>query len=114
LFDGNQSYEAYLLFTELRDYKDSINYIESLKEPFKIITVSAGFQHTVGLKFDGTAIAVGFNGDGQCDVGGWSNIIAVSASTKHTVGLRSDGTVVAVGVNDTGQCDVRNWGDFPH
>ena len=35
---------------------------------------SAGFLHTVGLKFDGTVVAVGYNEFGQCDVSGWTNI----------------------------------------
>jgi alpha-tubulin suppressor-like RCC1 family protein len=33
--------------------------------------VAAGECHTVGLKSDGTVVAVGGNDDGQCDVGGW-------------------------------------------
>jgi alpha-tubulin suppressor-like RCC1 family protein len=36
-----------------------------------IIQITAGWQHTVGVKSDGTAIAVGWNGYGQCSVGGW-------------------------------------------
>lgn len=28
----------------------------------------------VGLKADGTIVAVGENSDGQCDVGDWTNI----------------------------------------
>ena len=40
-----------------------------------IIEVAAGFDHTVGLKADGTAVAVGSNSFGQCDVEGWTDII---------------------------------------
>jgi hypothetical protein len=65
--------------------------------------------HTVGLKSDGTVVAVGYNGDGQCNVGGWTDIIKVAACGGHTVGLKSDGTVVAVGSNGDGQCDVGGW-----
>ena len=36
-----------------------------------IIQVAAGLGHTVGVKSDGTLVAVGWNGDGQCDVGDW-------------------------------------------
>ena len=68
--------------------------------------------HMVGLKSDGTVIAVGDNEYGQCDIGGWTDITQVSAGTYHTVGLRSDGTVVAVGGNFGGQCDVDGWTDI--
>jgi len=59
--------------------------------------VAAGWYHTVGLKADGTVVAVGDNDDGQCDVPGWTNIIQVAASWGHTVGVEFDGTVVAAG-----------------
>lgn len=36
--------------------------------------ISAGGDHTIGLKFDGTVVATGYNGCGQCDVSGWKNI----------------------------------------
>ena len=36
-----------------------------------IVHVAAGQEHTVGLKADGTVVAVGNNEDGQCDVGDW-------------------------------------------
>ncbi|MCK4354112.1 MAG: hypothetical protein KAW83_02550 [Dehalococcoidia bacterium] len=34
--------------------------------------VAAGASRTVGLKSDGTVVAVGWNAAGQCDVGGWT------------------------------------------
>ena len=68
--------------------------------------------HTVGLKADGTVVAVGNNDYGQCDVSDWTNIVAVSAGVYHTVGLKADGTVVAVGYNKYGQCDVSYWTDI--
>jgi alpha-tubulin suppressor-like RCC1 family protein len=63
----------------------------------------------VGLKSDGTVVAVGRNNYGQCNVGGWTDIIQVAAGEMDTVGLKSDGTVVAVGRNDQGQCNVGGW-----
>ena len=74
-----------------------------------IIQVAAGTHHTVGVKSDGTVVAVGNNDDGQCNVGGWTDIVQVAAGDFHTVGVKSDGTVVAVGWNDDGQCDVGGW-----
>ena len=76
------------------------------------MAVSAGYGHTVGLKSDGTVVAVGSNDCGQCNVGGWTDIVAVSAGFSHTVGLKSDGTVVVVGGNEDGQCIVRRWTDI--
>ena len=74
--------------------------------------VATGDGYTVGLKSDGTVVAVGQNDDGQCDVDGWTDITQVAAGLSHTVGLKSDGTVVAVGSNYEGQCDVDGWTDI--
>ncbi|MBG9944638.1 hypothetical protein ABD77_22215 [Brevibacillus formosus] len=37
-------------------------------------TKAAGSAHTVGLKLDGTVVAVGDNEYGQCNVSGWRGI----------------------------------------
>ena len=37
-------------------------------------TITTGGFHTVGLKSDGTVVAVGDNYSGQCDVDSWKNI----------------------------------------
>ena len=39
-----------------------------------IVAVAAGYYHTVGLKSDGTVVAVGTNLYGQCNVSGWTDI----------------------------------------
>ena len=75
-------------------------------------TMIYGGPHTVGLKVDGTVVAVGCNEDGQCNVEDWQNIVAVTGGSKHTVGLKADGTVVAVGRNDDGRCNVKSWRDI--
>ena len=67
--------------------------------------------HTLICKSDGTVEARGDNGDGQCEVQGWTNIVSVKAGNRHSLGLRSDGTVVAAGDNFYGQCDVTHWKD---
>ena len=77
-----------------------------------IVQVAAGGFHTVGLKPDGTVVAVGDNFEGQCDVNSWTDIVQVAAGSYHTVGLKADGTVVAVGDNYAGQCDVDSWTDI--
>jgi len=75
-------------------------------------TITAGNDHTVGLKTDGTVVALGNSSYGMCDVSGWSDIVAVSAGGTHTVGLRADGTVVAVGATGDGQHDMDGWSDI--
>lgn len=85
-------------------------------------SISAGALHTVGLRSDGTVIAVGGenideesglpDNPGMCDVSDWKDIVAVSAGLGYTVGLRSDGTVVTAGTLgqlNAGQTNVTGW-----
>jgi hypothetical protein len=51
----------------------------------------------VGLRADGTVVAVGDSFYGQCDVGGWTGITQIAGGGIHTVGLKTDGTLVAAG-----------------
>ena len=74
-------------------------------------TLSAGISHTVGLKSDGTVIAVGSN-YGECDVSDWRDIIAVDTGFSCTFGLKADGTVVVTGSDSDGQCKVSDWTDI--
>lgn len=80
---------------------------ESIKRTKSIISCSN--LCSIGLRSDGTVVAMGDNEHGQCDVSNWIDIVAVEAGVRHTVGLKSDGTVVAVGYNKLGQCDVSDW-----
>lgn len=61
-----------------------------------------GKGHTVGLKSDGTVVAVGDNDYGQCDVSEWSDIVKVATGDWYTVGLKADGTVLITGENFPG------------
>ena len=65
----------------------------------------------VGLRSDGTVIALGKNNFGEHDVSDWTNIIDVSSANVHTVGLRDDGTAVATGSNKYGQCNLTDFTD---
>ena len=76
---------------------------------------SVGTGHTVGLRADGTVVAVGDNSYGQCNVSDWTDIVAIAAGDWHTVGLRSDGTVVSTRPNSniySAACDVDDWNDI--
>lgn len=71
--------------------------------------VSAGGGHSVGLRSDGSVVAVP-TGYPQTDVGGWTDIIQIAAGYSHTVGLRFDGTVMAAGSgNYWGELSVEGW-----
>lgn len=61
-----------------------------------------GNGHTVGLKEDGTVIAIGDNSYGQCDVSDWRDIVKIVAGDWYTVGLKEDGTIVITGENTSG------------
>ena len=39
-----------------------------------IVEIAVGTDHMVGVRYDGTVVAAGFNGYGQCDVSGWTDI----------------------------------------
>ena len=82
------------------------DYTEQAAAAHRDTTISAGFRNTIGLKADGTAVAVGNN---AYNVSGWSDLTAISSGWFHMVGLRSDGTVIAAGNSDRGQCDVSDW-----
>jgi len=98
---------AQTTITMLGSYSITANFV---RKPTPM--VAGGYGHTVGLKSDGTVVAVGYNAHGQCNVGGWMDIIQVAGGYEHTVGLKSDGTVVAVGDNAYGQCNVGGWTDI--
>ena len=101
---------AAIAFGQAGDYQDAKQQSMDLWNTFAVReTVGAGYSHTVGLKSDGTVVAVGYNYDGRYDVSGWADIVAISTGYYHTVGLKADGTVVAVGGNDDGRCDVGGW-----
>ncbi len=77
-------------------------------------TIAANSNYTVGIKADGTVMAVGYNNYHQLDVSSWTDIKSIAAGVYHTVGLKSNGTVTAVGAfgYDYGQLDVSKWTDI--
>ena len=77
-----------------------------------IVAIAAGQYHTVGLKSDGTVVAVGDNLYGQCEVSDWTDIVAVTAGDTLTVGLKSDGTLVIAGHIDIAKGYEQEWSDI--
>ena len=108
LYNSGEEFAAMGYFIKARGHKDSYGYLMN----WNADSVSAGGDHSVGLKSDGKVVAVGYNDDGRCDVSGWKDIVAVSAGVYQTVGLKSDGKVVAVGSNGYGQCNTDSWIDI--
>ena len=111
--DAGEKVKAIMLFNAMGDYRDAKQQSRTLWDSIAVReTISAGYFHTVGLKSDGTVVAVSSNSSGRSDVSGWRDIVAISAGENATVGLKADGTVVAVGVEYFGQCDVSDWMDI--
>ena len=86
----------------------------------ELVGISAGGNHTVYLKSDGTVWAAGRNFNGQLGDGtttqgtnpvqvtnadgtGLNGVVGISAGGDRTVYLKSDGTVWAAGYNSSGQ-----------
>ena len=108
LANGDKT-QAAICFGKAAGYKDARERSFALwDEIAQRDSVAAGGSHTVGLKVDGTVVAVGNSVFGQCEIGGWTNIVAVVARSAHTIGLKADGTVVAVGFGGGG---VSSWKD---
>jgi len=78
-----------------------------------VVSVSAGGEHTMAIKTDGSLWGWGGNDDGQVGNGTTTNqltpikimdsVAAVSASFGHTLALKTDGTLWAWGRNFYGQ-----------
>ena len=77
-----------------------------------IVAISASYYHLLGLRVDGTVVAVGSNVYGQCDTGSIQNAVSISAGNNHSLILLSDGTVTALGLNSSGQCNTTDWTDI--
>ena len=69
--------------------------------------ISAGGNHSLGLKQDGSVVAWGDNRFGDCDVPSPNTgFVAIAAGYMHSLGLKQDGSVVAWGSNRYRQCHV--------
>lgn len=83
---------------------DGVDRWENMKD------VDCNGSHTIGVKNDGTVIAVGANADGRCNVSGWTDVVQVACGA-HSVALKADGTVVAKG-GKSAACNVGDWTDI--
>ena len=75
-------------------------YTDSARNWTDIIVIAAGYHQTVGLKSDGTVVALCVFNDNLRKVGDWKDIIAIEAGYSNTIGLKKDGTVVITEADD--------------
>jgi hypothetical protein len=92
--------------------RENRDWCDKIRDWCDIVAISGRSSHIVGLKADGTVVAVGKNDYGQCNTSNWCDIIAVSAGYGETVGLKANGTIVAVGISDEKQCKISDWRDI--
>ena len=73
--------------------------INTIEKWSGIVKIAAGYETIVGLKGDGTVVAVcpGRSDVGQCDVENWTDVIAVNTNGEVTVGITKDGKVLMAG-----------------
>src|SRR5438477_5683300 len=61
-----------------------------------VVAVSAGGDHALALRSDGTLFGWGMNTYGQTNIPpGLSNVTVIAAGYSHNVALRNDRTIVA-------------------
>ena len=96
-----------------KEQEENAERLKPIRQQYETVSglLLAGLRCTVGLRTDGTVVAVGEKKDGKCDVSGWTDVVAISVGSFHTVGLRADGTVVATG--QFAPCNAaRRWRDI--
>lgn len=73
--------------------------INTVEQWCGIVKIAAAGETVVGLKSDGTVVAVcpGRSDKGQCEVDDWTDVIAVNTNGKVTVGITKDGKVLMTG-----------------
>ena len=88
--------------------------LENVEAWTDIIAIDTTLSHIVGLKADGTVVAVGANTFGECNVSQWTDIVSVVAGRRqggfYTIGLKADGTLVFAGASFFG-FGVPDWTD---
>lgn len=98
---------ATAIFSETMDPASITSGSFTLSRPSGIISVAAGYAHTIALRDDGTVVAWGSNGTGGTNVpADLTGVKEIAAGHSHSVALNEDGTVVAWGNDSHGQSTV--------
>jgi hypothetical protein len=75
--------------------------------PGGAVAISAGWNHNLALKANGTAVGWGANSDGRANgAAAGGNIIAIATGVHHSLALKADGTVTGLGSNASNQRDL--------
>jgi len=77
-----------------------------LPEGNDFIAISAGPNHNLALRSDGSLVAWGYNSDGQCDVPAGDGFVAISAGDWHSLALRSKTCTNPIIGDLNGDCKV--------
>ena len=86
--------EAAIAFGKAGDYLDAKEKSFEVWDEIAVReTISAGNLHTVALREDGTAVAVGDNENYQCGIDDSENVVAVDAFGNTSVELESNHTI---------------------
>jgi alpha-tubulin suppressor-like RCC1 family protein len=115
--DGTVWAWGYNYYSQLgNDTTSDRNYIPKQVQLLSgVSSISAGANHSLALKSDGTVWAWGYNAQGELgngtttnsslpvQVSGLSGVISISAGANHSLALKSDGTVWAWGENLYGE-----------
>lgn len=104
--------QAAIEFGKLGDYSDareqSFMLWDNVAKRDSIVLLGS---RVIGLKADGTVIAVGSDVEKNvCNFSNWREIIALAATYDYTVGLQSDGTVVVA--YDYSKPNLTDWSDI--
>ncbi len=82
------------------------------------VSVSAGFEYSIGMQSDGTIWSWGFNGNGQLGIGNTTEQLSpvqigtgsdwtyIAAGSSYAFGIRADSTLWAWGANIEGSCGL--------
>ncbi len=108
------------IFNKYPGYKDSKIKVDefirkseerlNISKMHRLHSISSSGEHIVGLRNDGTVVAIGSDIDKRFgDYWEWTNIVSISTGMHHIVGLKANGNVIADGENIDGLCNVCSW-----
>lgn len=103
--------KAAIAYGKLGNYRDAREKSRELWDEIacrKTIDFASGT--VLGLRENGTVMAIGEDVCGECEVSDWADIIDVEMGGNFSVGLKEDGTVVVAGY-DYYLSDIYKWKD---